>query len=296
MTSATEITRVDTEDFDWSRPDGVAAEVRRVASAAAAQDGSAPLDEAAVLALRHHGLDGSALWVAGPDGFAWRHDDALDLAVSPEARGHGLGGALAAAAVSSAGPLTAWSHHNHPAAATLADRHGFERVRDLWVMRRRLTALPALAEDADGIDVRAFRVGADEEAFLALNAAAFAHHPEQGRMTRADLDERMAEPWFDSAGFFVAERSGELLGFHWTKVDDEDPAFGEVYVVGVSPQAQGSGLGKRLTLTGLHHLAGRGLDEVILYVEADNAPAIATYARLGFSHAPEDTHVQYARG
>jgi len=34
---------------------------------------------------------------------------------------------------------------------------------------------------------------------------------------------------------------------------------------------------------------------VILYVEADNAPAIAVYERLGFTHAPEDTHVQYAR-
>jgi mycothiol synthase len=78
-------------------------------------------------------------------------------------------------------------------------------------------------------------------------------------------------------------------------VHDETPAFGEVYVVGVSPRAQGGGLGKRLTLTGLHHLAGLGLDEVILYVEADNAPAVAVYERLGFGHAPEDTHVQYAR-
>jgi mycothiol synthase len=295
MTSATQITLVDPHNFDWSAEEGVAADVRRVVSAAAAEDGSAPLDEAGVLALRHHGLDGSALWTAGAKGFAWRHDDAVDLAVAPAARGRGLGGALASAATTADGPLTAWSHGNHPAAARLADRFGFERVRDLWVMRRPLTGLPPLAELADGVDVRAFRVRADEEAFLALNAEAFAHHPEQGGMTRADLDERMAEPWFDPAGFFVAERAGELLGFHWTKVHDETPAFGEVYVVGVSPRAQGGGLGRRLTLTGLHHLAGLGLDEVILYVEADNAPAVAVYERLGFGHAPEDTHVQYAR-
>ena len=195
------------------------------------------------------------------------------------------------------GADTAWSHGNHPAAAVLARRHGFDRVRDLWVMRRPLASLPAPgpAAPADGVVVRTFEVGVDEAAFLALNAAAFAHHPEQGGMTVEDLDERMAEPWFDPAGFFLATRGGELVGFHWTKVHDGSPPYGEVYVVGVSPSAQGGGLGRRLTLAGLRHLASLGLAEVILYVEADNAPAVAVYERLGFTHAPEDTHVQYAR-
>ena len=198
-------------------------------------------------------------------------------------------------------PLTAWSHGNHPGAARLAAALGFDRVRDLWVMRRPLSPSHPLppVEPAGGIDVRAFRPGQDEEAFLALNAEAFAGHPEQGAMTRADLDERMAEPWFDPAGFFVAEdadaphgetaeavESPSLLGFHWTKVHrDEDPPVGEVYVVGISPAAQGRGLGKLLTLTGLHHLRDQGLAEVLLYVEADNAPAIAVYSGLGFTHA-----------
>jgi mycothiol synthase len=114
----------------------------------------------------------------------------------------------------------------------------------------------------------------------------------------------MAEPWFDPEGFFVAEAradgagaaAGDLLGFHWTKVHPGEPPHGEVYVVGVSPRAQGLGLGRLLTLTGLHHLAARGLREVVLYVESDNAPAIAVYSRLGFTHADADTHVMYRRG
>lgn len=286
---------VDPADFDWSSLVGPAAVVRRVVDAATAVDGATPLDEAALLGLRH-GLGASQLWLAGEDGFAWRHEGAVDLAVAPEARRRGVGGALAATATSAAGPLTAWSHGDHAGAVALAARLGLDRVRELWVMRRPLSGLPDPADPVDGIDVRTFDVGRDEDAWLALNAEAFAHHPEQGGITRADLDERMAEPWFDPGGFFLATRDQQLVGFHWTKVHDETPPHGEVYVVGVSPSAQGGGLGKRLTLAGLRHLASLGLPEVILYVEADNAPAVAVYERLGFTHAPEDTHVQYARG
>jgi mycothiol synthase len=289
------ITRVAAPDFD-----SAAATVRRVVRAAAAEDGADPLDEAALLALRH-GPGDSSMWLADGSGFAWRHDGALDLVVEPSARRRGLARALAAPALEEPGRLTAWSHGNHPGAVALAEDLSFARVRDLWVMRRPLSSLPALSHPHPSdveVVVRTFVVGQDEEAFLALNAEAFAQHPEQGGLTRADLDERMAEPWFDAAGFFLAEREDRLVGFHWTKVHEsmgETPAFGEVYVVGVAPSAQGGGLGRRLTLTGLHHLAERGLREVLLYVEADNAAAVAVYGRLGFTHAPQDTHVQYAR-
>lgn len=297
--SPTTIGPVDPADFD---PDAFAT----VAAAAAAADGAEPLDEAALLALRHRGLEGSTLFAAGADGFAWVHgpesEPSVELVVAPAARGRGVGAALAAAVVEAHPdvPLSAWSHGNHPAAAALAARFAFARVRDLWVMRRPLTDLPPTTPGPPKVVVRPFRPGADEEAFLTLNAAAFAGHPEQGAMTRADLDQRISEPWFDPEGFFVAEErsdpdGGDLLGFHWTKVHPGEPSFGEVYVVGVSPRAQGLGLGRLLTLTGLHHLAARGLGEVILYVESDNAPAIAVYSGLGFTHAAADTHVQYRR-
>ena len=84
-----------------------------------------------------------------------------------------------------------------------------------------------------------------------------------------------------------------MLGFHWTK--QASPESGEVYVVGIDPDAQGRGLGKALTLAGLHHLVASGAQEIVLYVEADNAPALAVYGGLGFTHAAADTHVQYRR-
>jgi mycothiol synthase len=269
------------------------AAIAAVRAACREADGHDPVDEAVHLRLKHHGLDGTAAWVER-HGFALRHQNAVDLAVAPEARGEGLGGRLAGLATTEPGELTAWSHGDHPAAQALADRLGFVRDRELWVMRRP-TALPLpAAEPPPGVTVRGFEP-ADAEALLAVNAAAFAHHPEQGEMSADDLAERMAEPWFDPAGLLLAVGpGGALLGFHWTKQHDADR--GEVYVVGVSPAAHGQGLGRLLTIAGLRHLADRRTTEVHLFVESDNTPALRLYSGLGFTHAREDTHVQFRRG
>ena len=260
--------------------------VASIVEAATAAHGAAPLDEATVMAL----ADGQGHLRVQDGGLLFIHGSELSLVVHPEHRRHGVATALLRDAP--AGPLTAWSHGTHPGAARLAATHGWERVRDLWVMRRPTsTPLPEL-EVPEGVTVRGYR-DTDAAEVVRVNAAAFAHHPEQGAMDEANLRRRMEEPWFDPAGLLVADGGDGLLGFHWTKQHDE--RLGEVYVVGVDPAAQGRGLGRVLTLAGLHHLAGLGLDEVLLYVEADNAPAVTLYSRLGFTHADADTHVQYRR-
>ncbi len=112
-------------------------------------------------------------------------------------------------------------------------------------------------------------------------------------MDRADFERRTASDWFDPAGLFVAERDGRIVGFHWTKVEDD---IGEVYVVGIDPDAQGGGLGKALTARGLRHLYESGLRIVDLYVEGDNDPALAVYEGLGFRpHAKDVLYVAPAR-
>ena len=225
----------------------------------------------------------------------------LELVVAPDCRAEGAGSALAAAVAAEALPgLRAWSHGNHAAAAALAARHGFHPVRELWRMRQTRAA----AEDAapspvlpDGVRLRTFVPGRDEQPWLDANRAAFAHHPEQGATTLADLQARMAEDWFDAGGFLLAEdtTTSRLLGFHWTKVhagQGGHPPIGEVYVVGVTPEAQGRGLGKALTLAGIDHLHQRGLQAIMLYVDADNEAAVALYRSLGFTRW--DVDVMYA--
>jgi mycothiol synthase len=271
-------------------PLAVIADVRRACVAA---DGHDPVDESVHLRLKNHGLTDTSSWVED-EGFALRHQHAMDLAVAPAARGKGLGGRLAALAAAAPGELTAWSHGDDPAARVIAERLGFVRDRELWVMRRPSAVPLPPAEPPPGVTIRDFGAATDADALLAVNAAAFANHPEQGAMSAADLAERMAEPWFDPAGLLLAiGPEGTLLGFHWTK--QHDAHHGEVYVVGVSPDAHGRGLGRVLTVAGLRHLASRGVAEVHLYVESDNTAALGLYSRLGFDHAPTDTHVQYHR-
>jgi mycothiol synthase len=262
--------------------------VDAVVAASVEDDGAEPIDEAARLSLTHRGLDGNAVWLTDHGVTLLRGHD-LDVAVAPGGRGRGEGRALAEAAlVEAPSELTAWSHADHPAAAALARRFGFEAARSLWVMSR--DAGPVDVPVVQGVTIRGYR-DSDAAEVIRVNAAAFAHHPEQGSMDEANLAERMAEPWFDPEGLLVADAGDGLLAFHWTKQHSAE--LGEVYVVAVDPAAQGRGLGRALTAAGLAHLGSLGVRRIILYVESDNAPAIATYARLGFDHT--QTHVQYSR-
>ena len=215
-------------------------------------------------------------------------DDPAEVVVDPAARGQGIGTTLVRAAVDRQGAV--WAYGNLPAAVAIATRLGLTSIRELLQMRLDLTADPPALGAATlpaGVRVRTFVPGQDEDAFLGVNARAFAWHPEQGRLDRAGLAAEMAQDWFDPAGFFLAvtdDGAGgdRVLGFHWTKVHEGDPPIGEVYVLGVDPDAGIRGLGGPLTDIGLDHLRQRGLSAVILYVESDNDRAVRLYERYGF--------------
>ncbi|GGL37722.1 mycothiol synthase [Phycicoccus endophyticus] len=295
--------------------EATAAKVRELWERAEAADGVAAVSEAFRLALGAQ-REGVAHLLRRDDagqlvGYAQVADArspqaVAELVVDPAARRQGHGAALLDAARGD-GARSVWAHGDLAGARALAAAVGLRRSRELYRMTRPLTdadtADPALPE---GYTVRGFEPGRDDEAWVRLNAAAFAGHPEQGRLTVEDLRERMAQPWFDPAGLLLVEHDGRLAAFHWTKVEtgpadgtrpDSAPGAprsgtGEVYVVGVDPAQQGRGLGAAVTGLGLAHLARRGLAEVELYVDGDNTAARRTYARYGFEDAAVD--VQYS--
>lgn len=228
-------------------------------------------------------------------GYAFLEHASGELVVHPDFRRTGVGTALLTAA--GPGPMRLWAHGDNPGAAAFASRHGFERARVLWQMRRSLLEpLPHIAMP-DGVTVRGFRPGSDEQAWLDVNARAFAGHPEQGRWVLADLLTRESEPWFDPAGFLLAvDVTDRLLGYHWTKVhaaSGGEPAVGEVYVLGVDPAGHRRGLGAALTVAGLRHLAQSGLTVAGLYVDESNTAAVKLYRGLGFEVFATD--VSYSR-
>ena len=317
------------------------AQVHDLAAAAEREDGVAALSEQPLLNLREATDDVVHLltWRAGElAGYAQvdKRGEApsAELVVRPEHRRHGLGFHLLGSAADRAAeprpsdhdhddrphpgtetdgepartprpPLRVWAHGDLPAARGLAARAGYDVVRELLVLERPLDGPGAHPRPVVPTDLRlrAFVPGDDDAAWVAANALAFAHHPEQGRLTVDDLRARMREDWFDAAGLLLLERdpapgegAPELVGFVWTKIPTGQPdgaREGEIYVVGVVPSAQGEGLGRLLTAVGLAHLAERGATIAVLYVDGDNVPAVRTYERAGFTRRA--VHVQYAR-
>lgn len=225
-------------------------------------------------------------------GVAVVRDGEVEVVVRREARGRGIGARLVEQALAlDPAPVRAWSHGDHPAARALAKRHGWSAERTLLQLRAPVPTARPEPGLPDGYRLDAFRPGSseDETDWLALNAAAFASHPEQGRMTLEDLRARESDAWFSGDDLvLLRDAEGRLAGSCWLKVED---GVGEYYAVAVRPDLQGRGLGGVLMRAGSARLVDRGLDAVALYVEGDNAPALALYRRQGFGDHTID--VQY---
>jgi mycothiol synthase len=209
----------------------------------------------------------------------WSVDLDLGPQADAEAATYVLGAAADAVAAEGGGLLRLWVRAGDPITTAAGDALGLTMERELHQLRR-----PLPVDEPWDLAVRPFVVGQDEAAWLEVNNRAFAWHPEQGGWTIDDLQARIAEPWFDAAGFLLHEEAGRLLGFCWTKVHrDVEPNLGEIYVIATDPSAGGRGLGRSLTLAGLDHLHRAGLAVGMLYVDGTNEAGLRLYDKLGFT-------------
>ena len=262
----------------------VVAGIRDLLARTAREDGRDPLSDQALTRLTSSAVE-HAVATDGDRvvGYAQLDGDSLEIAAEPGAVGELLD-AFAGR------PVLVWAHGRDSRLTEPLTERGFVAQRRLHQLRRTLDQPVDIPPAAEPISIRPFRVGEDEDAWLAVNAAAFAEHPEQGSWTRADLEARENEPWFDPSGFLMAWRDDELLGFHWTKMHPDH--VGEVYVIATAPAAQGTGLGTTLLMHGLSWLRDHGCTEVLLYVDGYNVGAMRLYERYGFIQ--HDLDVQWA--
>ena len=280
-------------------PDDLA-RITRLAEAAEQATGIPPLDDDAWTGLRDTtGRDtGIALDADGGDSLAaYAHlaqhhpgEWSVSVIVRPGAtdtRGDLLRAALDHIGAVGGGRVTVWFHGATDADDALARDAGLAPDRELRQLRVALP-LPETVRWPDGVTVRSFRIGEDENDWVRVNNRAFAGHPEQGGWTVDMLRAREAEDWFDPEGFLLAFDADGLAGSCWTKVHPpraphEPDALGEIYVIGADPDRHGTGLGRALTAGGLTSLADRGVTTGMLFVDAANAAAIGLYTKLGFT-------------
>ena len=270
--------------------------LRRLVAAIKDHDAISPINESASLGIE--GVREADFFFMGsrsdPFGFAIcdERDATIQVGVHPEHRLAGVATALLGEALATYPDFALWAFGTLPGARELAARLGMEAVRELLRMEKALTPSTGPAALPEGYAISAF-TPQDREAIVALNAKAFAHHPEQGRLTVPEFDDLTRQDWFDPAGLLIAKRGEEVAGFHWTKRHPN--GLGEVYVIAVAPSHEGLGLGRELLRAGLDHLAYAGDDRVQLYVEGDQERVVRMYRNAGFDIVQVDTSFRAKR-
>lgn len=279
---------------------------RALIAEAEAADGLSPVSDQAVLAasqgqralflFSENGdrADGSSTSPA-PVALGIAGQGEVDLVVKPAERGRGIGSAALDAILQrhATDELRAWAHGLNPAADALLSAAGFEPVRTLLRMELDPALLPDDGRDPlalpapPGFALRAFdpENPADAAAWVRANAAAFADHPEQGRITETDFALMREEAWFDPRDLLLLETDGGVAGSTWVKTvrSDDGSVETELYAIGIRPEYAGRGLGKLLLDATLARMAQHRPSRVSLYVDGENEPAVRLYERASFT-------------
>ena len=192
---------------------------------------------------------------------------------------HALGGALALRFHPDIGPLAAPRDHGHEAIAALAALAPADGV---------LATILARPMDLPG-SVEVLRCSQALQMVMDEAPATF-DHPDIVPLGDEDAAEmrvlaELTEPGpFSSRTHELGQFWGVRDGGRIVAMAGERMRFaghGEVSAVCVHPDARGRGLGALLTAKAAANVGAQGLTP-FLHVYADNAPAIATYERVGF--------------
>jgi mycothiol synthase len=134
-------------------------------------------------------------------------------------------------------------------------------------------------EASEAQECRHLRRG-EENKLTRIQNLSFAEHWGYNPNTVATTTHRINLTQCSPEDIFLAHEGNKVLGFCWTETISQRE--GSIFMLGVAPDCQGKGTGRRLLLAGLSHLKSKGLRVAVLTVDSQNRTACALYQSVGF--------------
>jgi mycothiol synthase len=229
------------------------------------------------------------------------HRVLLDCLVHPAHRRKGLARQLLERAIKRASELNVDLMHisarqDNVLAQKVLSRLEFKVARRFLQMGRELDKVTLAAKAPGPFEQRPLQP-CEEEVLTRLQNRAFAGHwgynPNTVRDTVYSLNACGGSP-----SDVIMVLDGEIpAGYCWTKLDCESAPRGNdrkgyIFMLGVSPERRGKGIGMLALTAGLVHLKRRGVRTVELTVDSENTAACRLYRSAGFSVRATDLYYE----
>jgi ribosomal protein S18 acetylase RimI-like enzyme len=173
--------------------------------------------------------------------------------------------------------------------------HGFEFLRRYYTMRMKISSVPNIRQ-IEGLEIRAIDIANPAEVALwhKLHQNSFSKHFGFAPRELENWRELVLEAATDPNGVFLAFKNGEPVGFCECNDEYAEENKGNVSILGVAQEHQGSGIGEALLQTGIVYSASKGFDTLELNVDTGNeSGALKLYEKVGFK--PESSWFQMHR-
>lgn len=229
-------------------------------------------------------------------GYAFLHATlaapALDVITLPNCASTKLFAELLAAAISTASRnVTLWTRGWQTTfVETRTKSLRLERTRHVLQLARRVSDV-VHDHFAPPIKVRP-ATPSDFARIVEIDTTAFREHPERSLLSSEQLDARLAVADEQHEVLLVAEAGKSIAGFAWLRPYrnfETRTTATELAVLAVDPRFHKSGIGRALVRHAIHSTQTfYNTDELLLYVDADNAGALRVYFSQGFHDQHRD--------
>ena len=209
----------------------------------------------------------------------------LNCLIHPEHRRQGLASTLLVPSLRRAKELGAevaqvCIRRNNSAAQNALLRLGFSPVRHFLQMRVDITELDERETNQAALRCRYLQSG-EEELLTEIQNISFAgswgYHPN----TVEEITFRLGLSQCSHHDVVLANDDSRISGYCWTSLTSKGE--GQIYMIGVNPDFQGQGVGRRLLLAGLSRLRSQGCPVAELTVDSQNKAACDLYQSTGFT-------------